>query len=74
MNDEDEYTDRPGSGYTALAGAMIRGALQDMALDDPVNAQVAREFFASAWFDELAAEIDLDPDAVRDRLRARGLL
>jgi len=72
--DFDADTDRPGTGYTALASAMIRGALVDMAGEHPKHRKLAASFFAGVWFDVLADAAGLDPLAVRERLQARGLL
>jgi hypothetical protein len=64
--------DRPGSGYAALAAAIIGGGLYD--LTDHRQRDAARAFFVSPWFDLLAECANLDAGAVRERLRARRLL
>jgi len=61
-------------GYPALVAHAIKLAVVDLSAGNPVHKSKARDFFASAWFDELALVVDLDADAVRQALRRRGLL
>ena len=64
--DYDDPDGRPGTGATALATAIIRAGLVDLADHrEPVRTG-ARDFFKSAWFSMLAEGCQLDPVAVRD--------
>lgn len=71
--DYDDPDGRPGTGATALAGAIIRAALVDLADHREHVRNGAREFIRSAWFSMLAEGCNLDPVAVLERLGRRGI-
>ncbi len=72
MQTDQHADDRPGSGYAALAAGIIGSGMAD--LKEPRHRDQARAFFAGVWFGVLAEAAGLDPDAVRERLRARRML
>jgi hypothetical protein len=71
--DEQDEDGAPGSGFTALACAVLRLAVSDLR-GDGENRASARKFFSGEWFETLATATGLDADAARERLGGRGVL
>ena len=72
QNDKANDTeDRPDAGPRGLVAAILQRAVRDIQEGKRREAEDAREFIAGDWFEALAHECNIAPEAIRERLRSR---
>jgi hypothetical protein len=71
MAPRDATEDRPDAGPRGLAAAILQRAVRDIREGKSPHAEAARAFLEGDWFEALAHECNIEPAAIRERLRSR---
>ena len=72
QNDKANDTEaRPDAGARGLVAAILQRAVRDIREGNRRESEDAREFMAGQWFEALAHECNIEPAAIRARLRSR---